>query len=188
MDVRGISAIFCAKSLDSDPFIGSIQDEPWLFRVIEAKLQSILSLESFKKYSIQHKLCGSKFEAHKNYASKCIEYMQNHNAKLSNETNGSSKIFANENFFCVLYAYSSSCQNVYDIICSLHENDKTKIALNMTYLNYELLSEELLVDLFCNKSKDVYNNPLFGQIEGKPWIVSVIESQLIVVLSNILRN
>ena len=85
--------LLCNKSPNDNPFIGTIQDETWLFRAIEANLASILSPEYFKSYVVSNKLKSSEF---KNSAVKCIQHMHRHNDNLSPATPDPSKRYEKE--------------------------------------------------------------------------------------------
>ena len=105
--------LFCLKSPSGISFGGQINGHSWFYQVSDSGLFSIISTELTKKYVPQNH--SSKFVSNDKFDNKssAVDCIANIKSKLNHKT---STKFDSIHFHQVLYAFSNSCQNVYDII------------------------------------------------------------------------
>ena len=164
------------KSPSGMPFCGQINGHSWFYQVIESHQFSIIQTELSQKYVKQNQ--SGKFNERTSNAVDCIS-----NMRRFNSNNKFPNTFYSIHFHQVLYAFSICCQDVYDIVNDIAENKNENISSNLIFLNSELLSKELYIALM--KIKSPKESPFTGNINGRPWLSRVIESQQTPILSYI---
>ena len=159
--------ILCNKSPLNNPFNGIIGDESWLARVVYNRLISILCPDLFKEYSVS--IPSSDIEISKTVARDCLSTMIR-----------SKDTFKPEHLWCIFYACSNTCQDLYDITEKVNPDNSNDVASNLSFM-YSILTPELMLDLFCLKSPS--GSPFCGKIKGDSWLFQVSDCGLFSVIS-----
>ena len=171
--------LFCYKSHCSNPLVEKIgYYSSWIELTVELEINSILSYDLFQKH-LTH-IAPKQIAKSTDVVAYCLRCMIDSRDK-----------FLPHNFYFFLFAFSESCEDVYELIQRAEhiysQRSQEPITMNhgeishITLLLHSLLSNELMLNLFCQKSP--LGCPFTGQIGGNSWLYQVVACGLHSVIS-----